>query len=108
MQRFMLAVAVVAGLAAMSLHAAGNADTAFKAFWDAPTTAAAEKTVHGIVDSGVDFDGAWMRLKSGRMYAKEKTGLIRHPSSVGGVTVPNMIEIPAEYDPAKKWPLRVQ
>ncbi len=108
MQRFMLAVAVVAGLAALSLHAAGNADTAFKAFWDAPTTAAAEKTVHGIVDSGIDFDGAWTRLKAGRTYAKEKTGLIRHTTSVGGESFETLIEIPAEYDAAMKWPLRVQ
>ena len=34
--------------------------------------------------------------------------MIRTPASVGGATVENLIEIPAEYDPAKKWELRVQ
>jgi len=85
-----------------------NADAAFKAFWDAPTTSAAEKTVHGIVDSGITFDDAWTRLKAGRSYAKEKTGLIRQPVMVGGESFEALIEIPAEYDAAKKWPLRVQ
>ncbi len=108
MQRFVLAVALVAGLTALSLHAAGNVDTAFTAFWDAPTTAAAEKTVHGIIDSGIDFDGAWTRLKAGRRYAKEKTGLVRHTTSVGDESFETLIEIPAEYDVARKWPLRVQ
>ena len=107
MKRLLLASALV-GLATYSAQSAGNVDAAFRAFWDAPTISAAEKTVHAIVESGVDFDGAWTRLKGGRTYAKEKTGLIRHPTNVGGESFEALIEIPAEYDPAKKWPLRVQ
>ena len=64
----------------------------------------AEKTIHGIIDGGVSFDAALIKLKTGRAYAKEKTGLIRHPTSVGGESFETLIEIPAEYDPAKKWP----
>jgi dienelactone hydrolase len=101
-------VAALLPLAAHSLRAAPNVDAAFKTFWDAPTPAAAEKTVRGIVDSGVDFEDAWERLKTGRAYAKEKTGLIRVPVTVGGEGFETLIEIPDEYDAAKKWPLRVQ
>src|SRR5436190_1031502 len=88
--------------------AAGGIDAAFQAFWNAPNPAAAEKTIHAIAQSGVTFDAAVARLRAGRPYAKEKTGLIRRPTAVGGVAVANLIEIPEQYDPAKKWPLRVQ
>ena len=69
MKRLLLAAALV-GLTAYSVHGAGNVDAAFRAFWDAQTPAAAEKTVRGIVDSGADFDAVWTRLKAGRTYAK--------------------------------------
>jgi dienelactone hydrolase len=107
MKRLLLACATV-GIATYSAHGAGNVDAAFRAFWDAPSTSAAEKATHGIVESGVDFDAAWARLKAGRSYAKEQTGLIRHPASVGGESFEALIEIPPEYDPARKWPVRVQ
>jgi predicted esterase len=110
MRRLLFAVAILAGLIVYSsaIRAAENADAAFLAFWNAPTAAAAEKTIHGVIDSGVSFDAALITLKTGRAYAKEKTGLIRHPTSVGGESFETLIEIPAEYDPAKKWPVRVQ
>ena len=107
MKRLML-VAVALSVSAYSLRAATNVDAAFKTFWDAATPAAAEKTVRTIVDSGVDFDDAWKRLKAGRRYAKEKTGLIRVPVTVGGEQFETLIEIPDDYEPTKPWPLRVQ
>ena len=107
MRRSLLVVLVV-GLGAYSVRAASNVDAAFKLFWDAPTASTADKATHAVLDSGVTFDEAWKRLKAGRVYGNEKTGLIRHPSSVGGVTIDNIIEIPAEYEPSRKWPLRVQ
>ena len=91
-----------------AVRAAESVDAAFRAFWDAPTAEAAANEARRIVDSGADFDAVWAKLKAGRPYAKEKTGLIRTKASVGGVPVENLIEIPAEYDPAKKWELRVQ
>ncbi len=107
MKRLML-VAVALSVSAYPLRAATNVDAAFKTFWDAATPAAAEKTVRTIVDSGVDFDDAWKRLKAGRRYAKEKTGLMRVPVTVGGEQFETLIEIPDDYEPAKPWPLRVQ
>jgi dienelactone hydrolase len=103
-----LLVFVLGALATYPVHGAATIDAAFKAFWDAPTASAAEKASHAVLVSGVSFEEAWTRLKAGRTYAKEKTGLIRHPASIGGVTIDNIIEIPVEYDAAKKWPLRVQ
>src|SRR5258705_8704859 len=98
MQRVVL-VALAVALTAFSaaIRAADAVDAAFQAFWSAPTANAADRTIHAIATSGVSFDAALSRLKAGRPYAKEKTGLIQHPASVGGVTVTNLIEIPADY-----------
>src|SRR3954470_5454247 len=104
----MAAVIGVGGYFSRTLHAAGNADAAFVAFWNAPDQKAAEKTIGAIEASGVDFVAAVRTLKAGRSYAKEKTGLIRRASNVGGESLETLIEIPADYDPAKKWAVRVQ
>ena len=99
---------IVVAFGTVSARAAVSADAAFKAFWDAPTPTAAEKVAHAIAESGIDFETAWTRLKAGRSYAKEKTGLIRLPTTVNGESFETLLEIPPEYDPEKKWPLRVQ
>jgi dienelactone hydrolase len=90
------------------VHAAGSVDAAFDAFWKAPDPKAAEKTIGAIVASGVDFDAAVSRLKAGRTFAKEKTGLLRIPQQIGGEQFETLISIPPEYDPSKKWEVRVQ
>jgi pimeloyl-ACP methyl ester carboxylesterase len=108
MRRSLVVLLLLGALAIYPVHGATSIDAVFTAFWDAPNPSAAEKASHAMLSNGVSFNEAWMRLKAGRTYSKEKTGLIRRPSSVGGVTIDNIIEIPAEYDPVKKWPLRVQ
>lgn len=107
MRRFWLAIALC-GLARSAAIGAGTVDAAFRAFWDAPTISAADKTVHTVVESGVSFEDAWARLKAGRTYVNEKTGLIRRQTSVGGEAFESLIQIPPEYDPAHRWPVRVQ
>lgn len=56
-----------------------------------------------------DFDAEWARLKKGHAYAAEKTGTfsIKYPAGKG-VEFDNVVEVPEDYDPARKWPLRVQ
>src|SRR5262249_13153719 len=108
----LFSAALLAALALTSYsnrtQAAGDIDAAFRAFWSAPNIEAASKAVGPILTSGVDFETALAKLKAGRSYAKEKTGLIRMSTSVGGATVENLIEIPEAYDPTRKWELRVQ
>jgi len=101
-------IAVALLTAGSSAQRAAGLDAAFTAFWAAPTAAAAEKTVPALVAAGADFDAVWARLKAGRTYAKEKTGLIHVTTMVGGASLDNIIEIPEAYDPARPWPLRVQ
>ncbi len=54
------------------------------------------------------FDVEYARLKAGRAYKKEATGTHEMVTTVGGLRLANVIEVPAEYDPARTWPLRVQ
>jgi dienelactone hydrolase len=55
-----------------------------------------------------NFDTEWARLRAGRMYTKQPTGVRELTTAVGGTRLDNVLEVPAEYDPAKKWALRVQ
>jgi hypothetical protein len=55
------------------------------------------------------FDAAWQRLREGPRYTAQKTGpfQIRYPFS-NSVEFENWIDVPADYDPSRPWPLRVQ
>lgn len=53
------------------------------------------------------FDEAYARLTQGRDYTSRRTGRIDLPAVERGHTLDNVLEVPAEYDPARRWPLRV-
>jgi predicted esterase len=60
--------------------------------------------------TGTDrFEEIWQRLKTGPVYAPQKTGAfqIRYPFR-DGVEFENWVDVPADYDPRRRWPLRVQ
>jgi dienelactone hydrolase len=54
------------------------------------------------------FEAEWARLRAGRTYAKQPTGVRELATTVNGTRLDNVLEVPAEYDPSKKWALRVQ
>jgi poly(3-hydroxybutyrate) depolymerase len=84
-------------------------DKAFEAYWNADDARAASKAADRILKAGVDFDAVWTRLKAGRPYKHEKTGELvwRYPAPPDAA-FENRIQIPASYDPARAWPVRVQ
>ena len=89
---------------------AAPADKAFARFWDAPDTSAAAKAVKDVIDAGVSFDEAWTRLKRGRVYSKGvPLGLnrLKHGTS-DGLQHDYAIVIPDNYDPSRKYQVRVQ
>ena len=47
------------------------------------------------------------RLTAGRPYGGAKTGRITMTTTERGQTLDNVLEVPADYEPAKRWPLRV-
>ena len=57
--------------------------------------------------SSASFEEAWNRLKTGRTYRAEPTGRVDLPSVDHGTRLDNVLEVPADYVPARRWPLRV-
>src|SRR5262245_55786964 len=98
-----IAVAVVRG---QGNHSA-QLDAAMKVFWDADDQGSAEKAAKLVVASGASFDEVRARLKTGRTYGKAKTGRVEMPTRDHGLALDNLLEVPADYDPARAWPLRV-
>jgi len=111
MQRLLCVTALIlAGAVALNAQTGAPAskfDTAMRAFWDADDSGDAEKAAKTVVASGASFDEVRARLKAGRSYARQKTGRIEMPTRDHGLSLDNILEVPADYDPARAWPLRV-
>jgi dienelactone hydrolase len=82
-------------------------DAVLEKFFGAESVAAAEAMAPDF--EPFDFDDLYKRLKEGRTYLDEKRGeyALRWKSK-SGPYFNNIVDVPSEYDPAKKWPLRVQ
>jgi predicted esterase len=109
----MSAIAVSFALQFVAQPAAQTPDPAIDktldAFWKADSSQKALKAIEKLPAATLDFDQLYARLKAGRTYAKAKTGEfhVRFTAGLAG-TFDNRVEIPADYDPLRKWPLRVQ
>ena len=103
-----VALACAASAAAQERGTAAPIEVALAAFWSAADARAAEGVAPRIVATGADFETVWTRLKAGRPYERLQTGLLQAPTEVGGMALDNIVEIPADYDPARTWPLRVE
>src|SRR5215471_18291374 len=57
--------------------ATNRIDSAFQKFWAAKSPEEAEHLIDEIVKSGVTFDEAYRRLKAGRIYDTQKTGIVK-------------------------------
>src|SRR5690242_11419163 len=104
MRTRILAISIAASLtiAASAQSPSGDVEAAFKAFWDADTVSAAEKAGPKILTTGAGFDTIAKRLAAGRPYAKQRTGRIDMASSDHGTVLDNVVDVPADYDPARK------
>src|SRR5215510_6563456 len=100
------ALAAVNGTRAQSNHAA-QLDAAMKAFWDADDQGGADKAAKLVAATGAPLDEVRARLKAGRSYGKAKSGRVDLSSRDHGLLLDNVLEVPADYDPSRAWPLRV-
>jgi predicted esterase len=115
MNRISLSFVALACLAAasMGVSAAPDAaavDRAFQEFLGAPDQSAAAKRADAVVRSGVPFDEAVARLRRGRDYSANVprgAGQGRH-RTFDGVEHAYTFVVPANYDPSRQYPLRVQ
>jgi hypothetical protein len=85
-----------------------TADQAFAAFWAAKTPPDAAAAGRGVVASGIDFDAAYARLRAGRPYrADVPRGVQRLVRRAPGTAFPYTIDVPASYDAARSYQVRV-
>src|SRR2546421_4781911 len=86
-------------------------DSAFQKFWAAKSPAEAERLADGIIKTGVTFDEALRRLKTGRSFSAQQTGIIML-RACGKNGQPDQhhyaLNVPANYDPAKRYQVRFQ
>jgi predicted esterase len=99
---------VIAGSLALAAQGPSAADTVFDKYFLAETSSEAAVAGQQIA-AAMDFDTAYARLKQGRLYLDEKRGeySLRWRSK-SGPFFNNVVDVPADYDPSRKWPLRVQ
>jgi dienelactone hydrolase len=106
--RIALVASLVAGGAALAQSPA-PAEALFDKYFAAESPADAQVVADQIVAGGATFDAIYQRLKKGRTYLDEKRGeySLRWKSK-SGPFFNNVVDVPDDYDPAKKWMLRVQ
>ena len=80
----------------------------FDQFFAADDPGAAARAAQRLLELRVDFETLWARLKAGRRYGAARPGTHQYRSVLDGTTFEAEIEIPPEYDPARRWPVRVQ
>ena len=103
-----LIVVVGSGLVTLAQSPAASAiDVALRAFWSADNPQRAAAAARQVVAAGATFDDVAARLKRGREYRREPTGRVNMPTRDRGTALDNVVEVPADYDPARAWPVRV-
>jgi len=84
-------------------------DEVFERFWSAQTPAAAFQAGEDIIHARVPFGDAMRRLRQGRHYIAQATGLV--PFSLrtsDGVDRHYALTVPGNYDPSRTYPVRFQ
>ncbi len=105
---------ILAALALAAVPIAGAAqssrvDAAFARFWAAASPVEAAERAEEVVASGVSFEEAYRRLKAGRPYQPQPSGLVRLTNTTAdGVEHSFAVTIPEGYDASKRYQVRVQ
>jgi len=90
-------------------QAQSRIDAAFQKFWAARSPVEAERVADDVVRTGVTFDEALRRLKAGRTYTDQKTGVIKLSNKTSDGFVHNFaVNVPTNYDPARRYQVRFQ
>jgi dienelactone hydrolase len=84
-------------------------DAAFANFFQARAPQEAAAAADAIVASGVEFDEAFRRLRSGRVYSRDvPRGVVNGSYRSGTSEYFYTLDVPESYDPARKYQVRVQ
>ncbi len=102
-------VTLAAVLLVPAARAQSGAEAAFQKFFAADSPDAAAHGVADIEKAGVTFDEAWRRLKAGRTYAAQQSGVVMLKNRTeDGVDHAYAVNLPAAYDPARRYQVRFQ
>jgi hypothetical protein len=92
---------------AQAPSASASLDAAMQAYWNAVGEGERDSAARRIVATDAAFDEVHRRLRAGRSYGRQPTGRIALSTRDQGVALDNVADVPADYDPARAWPLRV-
>lgn len=108
--RFACSVLAAALLALPAALAQDNRiDAAFQKFWAADSPVVAGPLGEEVVKTGVTFDDALRRLKQGRAYGPQQSGVfIVQNRTEDGVEHFYAVNVPPHYDPARRYQVRFQ
>src|SRR5436853_6358692 len=110
--RFALAFISIASFVASTgaqAQTTSKIDAAFEKFWAAKSPGDAEHRIDDIVKTGVTFDEAMRRLKTGRAYTSQKTGIVMLSNRTQhGVEHFYALNVPANYDATRRYQVRFQ
>jgi poly(3-hydroxybutyrate) depolymerase len=104
-----VAAACTAVAGAVLSAAPPSVDAALARFVDASSAADAAKAADAVVKAGASFDDAYAALKRGRSYkAGAPKGVNTRTHFLNGAEFPYTLDVPLNYDPARRYQLRVQ
>ena len=104
-----VALATLSLAPAAPIAAVKDVDEAFRAFWAAHNPQDAEKQAREVIASGVSFDEAFNRLKSGRPYAGDVArGVVKTSYRAHNREFFYSIDVPPSYDPTRRYQVRMQ
>lgn len=109
-------IATAAALWSLAVHGQSQsvtsgtaADAAFTKFWDARSPAEASRSVDAIISAGITYDEALRRLKTGRTYAAQKSGVVMLTNRTDDrLEHYYAVTVPPAYDPSKRYQVRFQ
>jgi len=86
-----------------------DVDAAFARFWSAAGPDEVARATEDLARSGVSFAEAYKRLRQGRPYAAQRTGLVPFTLRTSdGVEHHYALTVPETYDPTRKYQARFQ
>jgi predicted esterase len=100
-----MALAPIVGVA----QDAKRVDAAFERFWAADSPDQAEDRIDAVLESGITFSDAYLRLQRGRNYGDEDNGtVLRSYRASDGVEYYYHLNVPESYDPERRYQVRFQ
>lgn len=84
-----------------------SVDALLQSFWDAEQLDQADARAKQLLESQPAFDTLLERLRTGPQYSAQRTGRVEIPTSDVNGPLDNVVEVPDDYTPARRWPVRI-